>query len=129
MTGTNGSSKKSKNFQLNFAQIRVRNTPNEATLSDGSKIYRNKEGKLWIDAIGRPVKLADYDNHFIALDPTNKKGRWFALCSCGSPAVIVGYNVYKHGASAGNSDDGMVAGEMLVCYMHSLNGRHADGST
>lgn len=129
MTGTNGSSKKSQKFQLNFAQIRVRNTPNEATLSDGSKIYRNKEGKIWIESIGRPVKTVDYDNHFVALDPSKKRGRWFALCSCGSPAVIAGYNAYKHGASAGNSEDGMVAGEMLVCYLHSMYGRHADNST
>lgn len=129
MTGTNGSGKKSSNFQLNFAVIRVRNTPNEATLSDGSKIYRNPENKFFIASLGRPVKAMDYDNHFIALDPTNEKGRWFAMCSCGSPAVIVGYNVYKEGASAGNSEDGMMPGEMLVCYMHSLNGKHADGSS
>lgn len=129
MTGANGHAKKSKNFQLNFAQIRVRNTPNEATLSDGSKIYRNKEGKIWVEGLGRPVKTLDYDNHFVALDPSKKKGRWFALCSCGSPAVVAGYNAYRQGASAGTDEDGMVAGEMLVCYFHAMYARHADGST
>ena len=129
MTNTNGSGKKSSKFNISFSQIRVRNTPDEATLSDGSKIYKNKENKFWIKDLGRPVKAIDYDNQFIALDPSNKVGRWFAMCSCGSPAVIVGHQAYKHGASAGNSDDDMVAGEMLVCYWHTTYGKHADGSS
>ena len=37
-----------------------------------------------------------YDNHFIGMNPDFVAGKeaWFALCSCGGPAVIVGYNAY-----------------------------------
>ena len=129
MTGTNGKVKPSTKFNMNVAYIRVRNTPNEATLSDGSKIYRIKEGKVYVEGLKRFVKTVDYSNHFVALDPSKKVGRWFALCSCGSPAVVAGYNAYKHGASAGTNQDGMVAGEMLICYFHSLTGKHSDGSS
>lgn len=129
MTGTNGKGKPSTKFNMNVAHIRVKNTPNEATLDDGSKIYRVKDGRVWVEGLKRFVKTVDYDNHFVALDPSKKVGRWFALCSCGSPAVVAGYNAYKHGASAGTNEDGMVAGEMLICYAHSLTGKHSDGSS
>lgn len=113
--------------KINFTKIRVRNTPTKATLEDGTIIERTD--RVFIPEWSRFVRCIDYDNHFVALNPSKKEGMWFALCSCGSPAVIVGYNQYKHGASPSSGGVGFVAGEMLVCYVHTLFGKHADGST
>lgn len=119
-----------------FNIIRVRGTPNWVELDTNNgiiKITRSKEGKVYVpgDSFERYVKTADYDNHFVGLTPNFDKvyGSWFAYCSCGSPAVVVGHQVYKHGASPGNRDDGMVAGEMLVCFSLASDGKHLDGSS
>jgi hypothetical protein len=114
-------------------QIRVRGTPKKAVLGDRVKLERlpdnmfyDKGRKLYIQAI-------DYDNHFVALNPDFLAGKeaWFAVCSCGGPGVISGYNAYAHGASpSGVSGEKEIAkGEMLVCYLHIATGFHADGSS
>ena len=68
------------------------------------------------------VTCAPYDNHFVYLLPPNIEG-WFAMCTCGGPAVIVGYNAYKKDASPTDT------GKMLLCYHHANSGKHADGSS
>lgn len=84
--------------------------------ADGMKFYRHD--KLHIPAMGN-INCAPYDNHFIFRD-TRKLG-WTLFCTCGSPAVVVGYNAYARDASPG--------AEMLVCFTHSRNNKHADGSS
>lgn len=64
------------------------------------------------------VKCTPYDNHFI-YKYTKRKG-WTTFCTCGSPAVVVNYDAYKQYGSQ--------QGALLVCYWHTVNGRHADGS-
>lgn len=64
------------------------------------------------------VKAAPYDNHFV-YRYAKRKG-WTTFCTCGSPAVIVGYDAYKQMASP--------QGMLLVCLSHTSSGRHADGS-
>lgn len=66
------------------------------------------------------IQCAPYDNHFIFRD-TRSLG-WTLFCSCGAPAVVVGYNAYRKDASKNQ-------GELLVCYAHAQTNRHADGST
>lgn len=105
--------------------------PNVATTPDGVKVHRKKS--VWIDSIngerGRFVTCVPYDNHFVFIDPNWKKipDRWFAFCTCGGPAVIVGSNAYKKDGSP--ATDSTIKGEMLICYIHSNSGHHADGST
>lgn len=65
------------------------------------------------------ILCAPYDNHFIFRDV--RKLGWTLFCTCGSPAVIIGYEAYKKDASPG--------AELLVCYAHAGGNKHADGST
>lgn len=117
-----------ENFRQAFNIIRVAGIPQEATTTDNYKVYRTD--KIFVPEFFRFVKCAPYDNHFIYEDPEFLKGtlgRWFAMCTCGSNAVIVGYNVYKDDASP-SSGSGLQTGEMLVCYRHAEFGKHADGT-
>ena len=80
------------------------------------------------------VKCADYHNeHFVYLDPLffvdgpEGKGHWFAMCTCGAPAVII------NPKDVGLTHDSDADSNMLVCqaYMMSVTqfgvGRHATG--
>lgn len=111
-----------------FSIIHHFNSPNEAITLDGYLIYR--EDKLFFHQIGRFVRCAEYDTHFLYLDPLWKKGivgRWSPMCTCGSAAVIVGYNAYKDDASPSNGGSDLVPGELIVCLSHAQTGRHSDG--
>ena len=124
-------SDKKKSKKCSFSTIKHYNSPNRATTVDGDVIER--EDKVWLGTFRRFVACAPYDNHFIYLDPSKKQGRWNPMCTCGSPAVVVGADVYKDLASP--SKDGTVPGELAVCYVHMLtklntgNGKHSDGSS
>lgn len=65
------------------------------------------------------VKCAETDNHFV-YRYMKRKG-WTTFCTCGSPAVIVGYDAYRQMASP--------QGMLLVCYSMLLSGKHSDGSS
>lgn len=103
-----------------------------ATTADGFTV--NRVESIYFPEHGL-VKCAPYDNHFIFDDPgfhkkgIRWKGRWTPMCSCGSPAVIVGYQVYRNDASPTTSAESTIPGEMIVCYSHATYGKHADGST
>jgi len=125
----------------------VKGTPNYMEFVDlGLRIYKPAKdyetGKLAVQvpAWGRWVMCADYDNHFVALSPYFADQRYpglntvWAFCSCGSPAVVIGYKQYKEGFSASSGGKGFVAGELLVCQAFTDNltttgiGKHLDGS-
>lgn len=82
---------------------------------DGKTFYRQQQLYLG-DDLGI-VKCSPMDNEFIFVDG-RRKG-WTTFCTCGSPAVIVGYDVYSRDASA--------QGMMLVCYHHAAYGVHLGG--
>ncbi len=104
-----------------FSIIHHRGMQNSAVTLDGYKVERRDF--VYIKNHGK-VRCAPYDNHFVYLDPKpvrfGEPERWFALCTCGSPAVIIGTKAYAHLGSP--------EGWMLVCHMHTMTGRHADGS-
>lgn len=89
--------------QLNWVEV------NGERIERGEQIHIGEYG--W-------VKCAPYDNHFV-YRYMKRKG-WTTFCTCGSPAVIVGYDAYKQMASP--------QGMLLVCLSHTESGRHADGS-
>lgn len=117
-----------------FAIIHHRNSPNSAITIDGKEVHR--QDKLWFAEYddkrkpfnGRFIMCAPYDNHFIFEDPMWKiiKGRAGQRCTCGSMAVIVGYNAYRKDASP--ATEGTIKGEMFVCQHHLEFQKHADGS-
>jgi len=109
-----------ENFKQPFSIIKHYNSPNSAVTLDGYTVKR--EEKVFIEGLGGFVPCAPYDNHFVYLEPSGKQGRWFAACTCGSPAVLIGAKDYAHLGSP--------EGMMLVCYFHTNPNmmRHADGS-
>lgn len=112
--------------KFTFAIIKHKGDLNNATTADGKKVHRRKQ--IFFD--GRMILCAPYDNHFVFDDPMSTKlvGRWSPMCSCGSPAVIVGYNAYRKDASPSTRDESTAPGEMIVCYIHATTGHHVDGS-
>lgn len=110
----------------NITFIKHRGDPNEATLFDGTKVYRRK--RLWFATFDRFVETASYDNHFVYVTPGHIDG-WSPMCTCGYAAGIVGYQEYEDDASPTKGGDGMKAGELVVCLAHAESGRHADGSS
>lgn len=113
------------NPEFSFAIIKHFNSVNSATTLDGKNVKR--EEMLLFDEPGKErfIRTAPYDNHFIYIDPLWRsiKGRWKFMCTCGSPAGIVGYNAYKNDASSTET------GELLVCLSHARTGKHGGGST
>jgi hypothetical protein len=114
--------------KFSFAIIKHRGDLNHAETADGYKVHR--QNKVWItepDGMnGRFIHCSPDDVHFIYIDPmwTKIKGRWFAMCSCGSPAVITGYDAYKEYGSPTSKEESTRPGEMLICYQFLLNGKH-----
>jgi hypothetical protein len=109
--------------------IKVRGDLGEAVTADGMTVHRTKS--LWMGEMWGIVLAAPYDNHFIFDDPNFKKikGRWTPMCSCGSPAGVVGSNVYKDDASPTTIADSSHPGMMIVCLHHAQFGKHGDGSS
>lgn len=102
-----------------FHIIKHLNSPQEATLVGGKKVYRQESIFIKEWQGGTLVKTAPYDNHFIF---TTKKIRMpFLQCTCGSMAVITGFSGYEKDASK--------QGQMIVCLSHATFGRHSDGTT
>lgn len=106
--------------KFTFSIIKQFNSPTEAVTVDGNKVYRKE--KVYIPEWGAFAKCAPYDNHFVYLDTSNKVGRWFAVCTCGSPAVLVGFDAYKR-------DSSKEPLPMLVCYAHASIGTHTTDSS
>ena len=96
---------------------------------DGRKVYRQKQ--IYFGNMEHPdvqqdigwVKCQDTDNHFVYRHPdADRVGKplgWTTFCTCGSPAVIVGYDAYKNLGSN--------TGALLVCMHLLYNKRHQDG--
>jgi hypothetical protein len=113
---------------FSFSIIKHRGSPNEAFTLDGKKVTKEEfvyvriptdmgyglRAGDWIK-----VKCADYHGeHFVYLDPAynsddpKAKGRWFAMCTCGSPAVIV-----EPGTAMTHETN--ATEKMLVCYEYT----------
>ena len=107
--------------KYSFSIIHHRGSLNEATTQDGYTVYRQEQ--VFIPEWGVFVKCAPYDNHFVFIDPVYEKviGRWFASCTCGAMATLIGTKAYSHLGSP--------EGAMLVCHNHTTFNKHADGSS
>lgn len=87
-----------------------------SVVSDG-RTFRRVE-TISLKGIGR-VKCAPYDNHFVFYDARHLG--WTTFCTCGSPAVVVSPDAYKHLGSN--------QGQLLICLIHTQTNRHADGAS
>lgn len=130
-----------------FNIVRQRASPTEIILRSGHKVTKEESVYFRIpnpDASGpgdwTMIKCADYHGeHFVYLDPfyniqpdkvdPNKqstgRGHWFAMCTCGSPAVIIS-------PSEAVYEDSNAENNLLVCYIYHKTlrengfGTHAD---
>lgn len=96
-----------------------------ATLTDGTVVERQES--LYLEGYGL-VQCAPYELHFIYQLPKHMIG-YSPMCTCGSIAGVVGYDVYsKLSAPTFN-------GLIIVCIRHMTLkknegiGKHADDST
>lgn len=113
-----------------FNMVKHRGDPKSAITLSGHRVekqdfvYFNLPADIGSLRAGTWVtmKCADYHlEHFIYIDPLYLKegkegrGHWFAMCTCGSPAVIIDPATAVHHGSLGEE------GNLLVCYMYMLN--------
>jgi len=113
--------------KFNFAIIKHRGDLNHAKTADGYSVHREKRVYIVEQGKGRWVYCAPDSEHFVFIDPAWKRGkvgRWFAMCSCGSAAVITGYNAYANYGSSTDKEESTVPGEMLICLEYLTNGKH-----
>ena len=106
-----------------FNVIHHRGDPTRATLQSGHTVTKLDQVyiKSPFDNTWLSLKCADYHGeHFVYIDPLyNIDGpegehHWFAMCTCGGPAVIIGPGV------AGMTHEAGVGLNMLVC-LHFMN--------
>jgi hypothetical protein len=122
-------SEKKKNESTVYNIIALRGDPTTATTLSGHKVEKKDRVIIPSPFDGQMItlKCADYHNeHFVYIDPMfekelpkgEKKRYWFAMCTCGSPAVIIS-------PSQASIHEGHVIGEdlenMLVCQMYMMN--------
>ncbi|KKL88077.1 hypothetical protein LCGC14_1928370 [marine sediment metagenome] len=102
-----------------FNIIKHLGDPGEATLESGHTVYK-EEYVYFKNDKGQYVamKCADYHGaHFVYLDPVYNvdgkegMGHFFAMCSCGSPAVIVGPTEAQLEITGWQE-------QLLVCYVY-----------
>lgn len=84
---------------------------------DGETVYRQES--IFLRTYGYNVPCLNTDNHFIF---KSKRLGMSTLCTCGSPATLVGYHAYRKYSS-------YIGNEVLCCHFFFQSGRHADGST
>lgn len=120
-----------------FNIIKHRGTLTEATTLHGDIV--TKQDKLFV--IDFPVGMTvytgfipciDYENHFIyeVKDSIQTRGLPSYMCTCGAPAIAIGYNAY--------AEDQSFAGMQFACSFRNgmINeetgepyGKHSDGSS
>lgn len=116
---------------MSFTVVRHRGDPTSATLATGEEV--KKEPYLFFQDGGgtwRKVKCADYHGeHFLYLNPQwlkGKLGHWFAMCTCGSAAVIIS-------PIEARGHESNIEEQLLICYryeqtLHEFGyGIHATG--
>lgn len=100
--------------------IRNHNDPNSAVTLNGRRVERLKEIYLPSEAYRRALPVLQTSMHFCFRDPDVARGTTL-FCTCGSPAIIIGYDAYKkHSSYLGN--------EVISCHSFIQYGVHSDGS-
>lgn len=83
---------------------------------DGEEVER--QDYIFLSTFGYAVPCLNTDTHFVF---KSKRLGVATLCTCGSPAMAVGYNGYKRFAS-------FMGTEVLACHNLIQYGVHSDGS-
>lgn len=88
----------------------------EAIVHGGRRVGR--EERIFLKSHRAWYYTMDYDNHFIY---EHKGYGSSVMCTCGSHAIVVNYDVYRRYHSVNK-------GAMLVCAYYTDHNHHADGS-
>lgn len=103
--------------------IHYRGELRNATTIRNVKVHRKTS--IYFPELGRFIGCAPYLEHFIYED--NSKRGPVLFCTCGSDAVITGFQAYKHDSSPSGKDISTIPGELIVCRQHAVSGKHLDG--
>jgi hypothetical protein len=118
--------------QHSFNIIKTRGDPDVATTLTGHHVTKKERVIIPSPFDGTMISLlvADYhDEHFVYIDPlfekdlpeNDERSYWFAMCTCGSPAGIIGpsdANIHE-GVSLYDRLTGKGVGEnLLVCQFY-----------
>lgn len=98
--------------------IRSHNDPNHAITLGGIPVQREKE--LFLKSYRQWFPVLGTSMHFCFLDYSQPRGTTL-FCTCGAPAVIVGYEAYRKYSS-------YIGSEVIVCLNFIQHNVHADGS-
>lgn len=92
--------------------------PKKAKLLNGRWVDRPEH--IFVPSYHDVFPTLDYDNHFVYYDGEHIGST--LMCTCGSAAIVVGYEAYRMYAS-------YMGHNVIACMMHTQQGKHADGST
>jgi hypothetical protein len=98
----------------------IRNTgdPNNAKTLNGKPVRREKE--LWLPSYNSFIPVLQTSMHFCYHDPSVPRGTTL-FCTCGSPAIVVGYEAYRDLQS-------YMGNEVIVCHHYIQYKVHSDNS-
>lgn len=98
----------------------IRNTgdPNVARTLAGMRVERQKE--IYLPSHRAVLPVLQTSMHFCFRDASQPRGSTL-FCTCGAPAVVVGYEAYKKYQS-------YMGNEVITCLFFIQYGRHSDGS-
>lgn len=91
--------------------------PYKAKTLSGKWVER--QDQIYVPSHREVYPVLDYDTHFIYRDGENLGST--LLCTCGSPAGVIGYEGYKRFASYRGMN-------VIACIYYTNHGHHADGS-
>lgn len=97
---------------------------NEATLWDGTKVYRQEH--IYVQGYGL-VQCVDTELHFVYETPARMPG-WGLYCTCGSIAGVVGAQAYSKLASPTYNGKLLCCIRLMTTKNNTGIGEHADGS-
>ena len=94
------------------------NSPKEAITLGGKSVHREK--MIFLPSHRQWFPVLQTDLHFCFRDASHARGTTL-FCTCGSPAIIIGYEAYqKYQSYIGN--------EVIACHHFIQFGVHSDGS-
>ena len=94
------------------------NDPNNAITLRGVPVRREKE--IFLRSHQATLPVLPTSMHFCFVDTTVPRGTTL-FCTCGSPAIVVGYEAYKRYQS-------YMGSEVIACHSFVQYGIHNDGS-
>lgn len=97
--------------------IRSHNDPRNAITLGGMHVHR--ETSIYLPSYQQSLPVLQTSMHFCFRDATHFGTTLF--CTCGSPAIVVGYEAY-------NKLNSFIGAEVIVCHNYIQYHVHSDGS-